>query len=103
MSYHLFGFRRGGGDGRGLGVGVGRVIVLLLIAPRVPTAVPLFGSGKETPQRPSATPPSSLFHVVPPSVVLRTVSPKPTAVPLFALAKETAVRVKPSGIWLAHM
>jgi hypothetical protein len=40
----------------GVGVGVGVPVVLFTIAPIEPTAVALFGSGKETPQSPSATP-----------------------------------------------
>ena len=83
----------------GVGVGVGVPVVLFTIAPNVPTPVALFGSGKETPQSPSATPLCSCSQELPPSVVRRTRSPKPTAVPLLASAKETAVRIKiPGGV-----
>ena len=72
---------------------------LFTIAPNVPTAVTVLGSGTETPQSPSATPLCSWFQELPPSVVRRTMSPKPTAVPLFAPAKEIAVRINvPGGV-----
>jgi hypothetical protein len=76
----------------GVGVGVGVPVVLFTIAPNVPTAVALSGSGKETPQRPSATPLCSRFQESPPSVVRSAVSPKPTAVPLLASANKCSGR-----------
>jgi hypothetical protein len=88
----------------GVGVGVGVPVVLFTIAPNVPTAVALFGSGNETPQSPSATPLCSRFHELPPSVVRSAVSPKPTAVPLLLSAKETAVRINvPGGVLVTQL
>lgn len=84
--------------GVGVGVGVGAAVILLIIAPNVPTAVPLSGSGKETPQNPSASRVCSIFQVIPPSVVLKIVPPE-TADPLLASAKETALSVNvPAGV-----
>ena len=66
--------QRGRGDGCGLGVGVGRGVpaALFTIAPNVPTAVALFGSGQDTPQSPSATPLRPCCQELPPSVVRKT-------------------------------
>lgn len=80
-----------------VGVGVGATVFLFTIAPKVPTAVALSGSGADTPQSPSDTPLCSRFQEAPPSVVRRAVSPKPTMVPLFASAKETPVRMVVAG------
>src|SRR5919108_2550375 len=77
-------------------------IVLSPIAP--PTAVPLFGSVKETSSSErSVTALDWLSQLFPPSVVLRMVPKEPTVVPLFASVKETPTRLLVPIIWLAHM